>query len=200
MKTKICVCTILFLLLLTSCSGGPVAPTSTPVDIGAVQTAAVEAMLVGLTQTAAAYTPTPEEILLTETPTLTPTLGITEPPAITATPTEVICDNLVFIGDATYPDGSAVTAGEEFVKTWKVKNTGSCTWTTGYHIVNADYGEKMGGLPTALTAEVLPNAEAEISITLKAPIKPGTYSGYWRLANNNGYTFGTILTVVIISQ
>ncbi len=197
MKTKIYVCTILFLLLLTSCSGNTVAPTTTPVDIGAVQTAAVEAMFVSLTQTVAAYTPTPE---FTPTITLTPTLSFTETPAITSTPTENICDNLVFISDATYPDGAVVTVGQEFVKTWKVKNTGSCTWTTGYRIINANYGEKMGGLPTALTAEVLPNTEAEISITLKAPSKPGTYSGYWRLTNNNGYTFGTILTVVILVQ
>jgi hypothetical protein len=196
MKTKICIYTIFFLLLLTSCSPAPVEPTATPVDISAMQTAAVASFIAGMTQTAAVYTATPE---LTATATITPTVSITETPGITGTPTEVICDDLVFISDVTVPDGAIKTAGEEFVKTWKVKSTGSCTWTTGYNIIFA-YGEKLSGQTTALTTEVLPNAEAEISITLKAPLTAGEYKSFWRLANNNGSAFGTVLTVDIIVE
>ena len=90
-----------------------------------------------------------------------------------------------------------MTPGQDFVKSWKVKNIGSCAWSTGYNIIYA-YGDKMGGQTTALTAEVLPNAEADISIPLKAPVKSGTYTGYWHLSSNNGYPFGTTLTVVIV--
>ncbi|MGC1378326.1 MAG: NBR1-Ig-like domain-containing protein [Anaerolineales bacterium] len=202
MKTKNCICTIFFLLFLTSCSGGAVAPTPTPVDIGAVQTAAAETIFANLTQTAAAYTATPE---LTATPTLTPTLSITETPTSTATPngtpTETMCDQMVFVSDVTVPDNTEMTAGQEFVKTWKVKNTGSCTWKSNYLIVYGwgdDPKSKMGSQNTAINVEVLPNAEAEISITLKAPSALGTYHGYWRLQNNNGYNFGIPLTVTIV--
>jgi hypothetical protein len=89
-----------------------------------------------------------------------------------------------------------MTAGQAFIKTWKVKNTGTCSWTTGYSLVYS-YGEKMDGAATPLTAVVAPNSDAEIAVNLKAPLKSGTYSGYWRLANNNGYAFGEIFTVVI---
>ncbi len=34
--------------------------------------------------------------------------------------------------DVTIPDGAPVTPGQEFVKTWKIKNTGICTWDEGY--------------------------------------------------------------------
>jgi hypothetical protein len=200
MKTKICICTIFFILLLTSCSGAAV-PTPIPVDIGAVQTAAVETIFAGLTQTAAAYTATPE---FTETPTLTPTLSVTETPTATATPngtpTEDLCDQMVFVSDVTIPDETVMTPGQEFVKTWKVRNTGSCTWKSNYLIVYGwgDPQGKMGGQNTAIKIEVLPDTEPEISITLKAPTGLGTYHGYWRLQNNNGYTFGKTLSVVII--
>jgi len=198
MKTKICACAMLLVFLLTSCAGGQTEPTATPVDIPAIQTSIVATVFAGATQTVDAYTPTPEP---TEAPpTETPTLGVTDTPTPSGTATEIICDNLEFIGDVTVPDGAVMTAGQEFIKTWKVKNTGSCTWTTGYNVINAEYGEKMSGQTTALAAEILPNTEAEISVTLKAPNTPGTYSGYWRLANNNGYPFGTILTVVIIVE
>lgn len=201
MNIKICIYALLSLALLTACSiGAGSEPTATPIDVGAIQTAAVETVVAGVTQTAAAFTATPAP---TETPTSTPSLDITETPTSTptqaGTPTEVICDNLVFISDATVPDGMVIAAGQEFVKTWKVKNTGSCSWTTGYSIIFA-YGEKLGGQTTALIAEVLSNTEAEISITLKAPLIPGNYGSYWRLANNNGSAFGTVLTVVITVQ
>jgi hypothetical protein len=92
-----------------------------------------------------------------------------------------------------------MTAGQEFIKTWKVKNIGSCTWTTGYHLILA-YGEKMDGQTTFLSSEVLPNTEAEISVKLKAPIKPGTYVGVWIMANNNFLNFDERLTVSIVVQ
>jgi hypothetical protein len=195
MKTKIFASTLLTLTLLTSCAGVSTEPTPTAVDIGAIQTAAVQTVIAEVTQTASAFTPPPtatEAATATSEPTQTPT------PNGPATP--IPCDNLEFVSDSSVPDGTQMTAGQEFVKTWKVKNVGTCTWTTGYNLINADYGEPMSGKTTALTAEVLPNAEAEISITLKAPSQPGTYSGYWRMANNNGFPFGKVLTVVIIVQ
>lgn len=199
MKTKLLSCFLVTILFLTSCTlGATPQPTPTPVDIGAVQTAAVETVVAAVTQTAAAFTPTPMPLPPTETP-LPPTATITPTPAATGTATPNICNALEFIVDATVPDETTMTPGQEFVKTWKVKNIGSCTWTTGYTIIFA-YGEKMGGQATALTAEVLPNTEAEVSITLKSPITPGKYGGYWRLRSNNGENFGTWLSVIIIVQ
>lgn len=190
MKTAHLVSTLLILVLLASCSSGSTSPTPTPVDVNALQTAAVQTVVADITQTAAAQ-PT-ETVLPTETPV--PVSTETPTPAVTSTP--LTCDNSAFINDASVPDGTVMTAGQEFIKTWKVKNTGTCTWTTGYRIIYS-YGEKMGGLPTTLTAEIAPNAASEIAVKLKAPLKSGTYSGYWRLANNNGYAFGEIFTVVI---
>jgi hypothetical protein len=194
MKTKTLSFALVALLLLTSCAAKvtpePIVPTA--VDIGAVQTAAVETVVAAVTQTAEAFTATPAP---TETPA--PTAAPIETPTPAGTATLTVCDNLQFLGDVSIPDGTEFAPGAEFVKTWKVKNTGSCTWKNGYTIIYA-YGEKMSGQTTALTVEVLPNAEAEISINLKAPAQVGTYSGYWRLSSNNNYPFGTMLTVVIV--
>ncbi len=200
MKTKTFAFALALVLLLTSCSSAKPEPTATAVDIGAVQTAAVETVVAAVTQTAAAFTATPqptEPPVATEPPAVVPTEAPTATPTPAGTATQTVCDNLVFISDASVPDNTEMTPGQEFVKSWHVKNTGSCNWNTGYNIVFA-YGEKMGGQTTAITVEVLSNTEADISIPLKAPVKPGTYSGYWRLASNNGYPFGTTLTVVIV--
>jgi len=194
MKTKTLVIVLLGLFLLSSCSAGASAgPTATSVDVGAIQTSAVETIIAPITQTAAAVTPAPT---LTAAPTNTPVPTVSPTYAGTSTPST--CDNMKFVSDSTVPDNTPMTAGQDFVKTWKVLNTGTCSWTTSYSIIFGWGETKMGGLTTSLTSVVAPNTEAEISITLKAPTKSGTYHSYWRLRNNNGYPFGTNLSVVIV--
>lgn len=193
MKTKTILYVLLSLIFLSSCNAGnPAEPAPTAVDVGAIQTSAVETIVAPITQTAAAFTPPPT---LTVAPSDTPASTLSPTPA--GTPTPSICDNLAFVSDSTVPDNTQMPAGQAFVKTWKVKNSGSCTWKTNYTII-LGWGDKMGGQTTSLPVEVAPNTEVEISVTLKAPTKSGTYYGYWRLQNNNGYRFGTALSVIIV--
>jgi hypothetical protein len=43
-------------------------------------------------------------------------------------------DNLDFVEDVTVPDGTVFQPGEEIVKKWKVKNSGTCEWISRYSI------------------------------------------------------------------
>lgn len=193
---KIILITILLLLttLLAACGAGqPGQPTPTEVDINAIQTQAVQTVVAGITRTAA-FMPTETPALPTET--LVPTETLSPTPENTATATVNVCNNSVFVSDVSVPDGTQITAGQKFVKTWKVKNTGSCNWVTTYTI-RYGYGDRLSGRDTYLTAEVLPNQEAEISVELTAPNTPGTYRGYWVLFDNNAFSFGQYLSVII---
>jgi methionine-rich copper-binding protein CopC len=89
-----------------------------------------------------------------------------------------------------------MTPGQNFVKTWQIKNTGTCTWAAGYTLVYG-YGEKMNGKAVALTSDVAPGGTTEVSVNLTAPSKAGNYTAAWRMANANGYPFGAFVTVVI---
>ena len=190
MKTIHLIPVFFLVSLLFGCTGNADV-TIIPIDVHALQTAAVSTIIANITQTADAQ-PT-----LVATKTITPM-----PPTETATSTPAsdlpitLCDNSAFISDASVIDGIQMEAGQEFVKTWLVKNTGTCLWKTGYQLI-FDYGVKLDGLPVILTSEVMPGSEVEISVNLKAPEKPGNYSGYWRLANNNNVPFGQIFTVII---
>ncbi len=64
----------------------------------------------------------------------------TATPTASATP----CDAVGFVKDVTYPDGTQVKAGEVFIKTWRIQNTGSCSWKESYTLVFYT-GEQMGG-------------------------------------------------------
>jgi Ig-like domain from next to BRCA1 gene len=99
-------------------------------------------------------------------------------------------DRAQFVSDVTVPDGTRYDAGTAFKKTWRLKNVGTCTWTTSYSLV-FDSGERMGGpASTAFTGSVAPGATVDMTIDLTAPTSAGRYRGYWKFKNAAGVLFG----------
>lgn len=109
----------------------------------------------------------------------------------TGTPDGELCDRGAFVADVNYPDNSRVEPGAEFTKTWRLRNTGTCTWSPEYAIV-FERGDALDAPPSAplTTTNVPPNETVEVSIQLKAPQTTGTYQGYWMLRNAAGNQFG----------
>jgi hypothetical protein len=195
MMKKLLIFLLMIIVLLTACAPAqPAGPSPTPVDVAAIQTEAVQTVIAAVTQTAAVL-PTETPGPPTETPV--PTATVTPTPEDTPTATPVICNNAIYVEDVTIPDETEVNPGQRFTKTWKVKNTGACGWTRAYSLRYA-FGERMGGLITYLDNIVPADDEVDISIQLVAPQRPGTYRGYWVLYDNNGYTFGEYLSVIIV--
>jgi hypothetical protein len=58
-------------------------------------------------------------------------------------------------------------------------------------------GDKMGGTNTTLGQNVGVNQNGQLSVQLTAPTTNGTYTGYWKLADASGNTFGTTVFVQI---
>ncbi len=126
-------------------------------------------------------------------PTATPTVTGTPPtptPTKSATVPPAACDRAQFVSDVTVPDGTAFAPGIAFTKTWRLKNIGTCTWTTGYSLM-FDSGEKMGGPDTAaMPTNVAPGQTVDITINLTSPTTAGSYRGYWKFKNASGVPFG----------
>jgi hypothetical protein len=110
-----------------------------------------------------------------------------------------------FVADITYGDNNMknppfVNPGEVFVKTWRVQNTGSCTWTPNYRLVYA-YGNvtaaQMGGQPINIPGNVASGQTIDLSVALTAPINPLTYQGFWQVQNDKGNLFGQAIWVAI---
>jgi len=121
------------------------------------------------------------------TPTITPTPG---GPTKTPVPTSS-CDRATFVSDEDVPDGKVFAPDTAFTKTWKLRNTGTCTWTTSYKLVLVS-GDSMGAISNEinLTSTIAPNTTVPISVTLKAPSTNGSYRGYWQFKNKDGALFG----------
>lgn len=130
---------------------------------------------------------------VTDLPTLTPTTAANLPAHVSnCTP------NAEFIGDVTIPDNTVMPYSQKFVKTWKIKNTGTCDWTTGYRIVFW-----MGNQMSAPTVTNLPPARvgqtADVSLNMIVPTDPGVHLSIWKLVGPDGLTFGAQPYVQIIA-
>ncbi len=132
---------------------------------------------------------------LTKTATLavaTPRFSPTPGPATQTNAPDTLC-NQAGAGnplDVTVPDDSVIAAGQSFVKTWKLVNTGTCTWTSGYS-TRFFYGDRMSAPEIVpLQSTVLPSQSVEISVEMVAPQAPGTYQGNWKMMNPAGELFG----------
>ena len=207
MNSKHITLAILLALLLAACA--PQEPPAPLPDINAIYTAAAKTVVAEISATAAAAasltplaSPTAEPTQPSAeapTVTVTVTVGILTTPGAIGTPLG-LCDDANYnpvTVDVTVPDGTVMTPGQEFLKTWKIRNTGACTWGAGYAVVYA-YGEKMNGVPAAISIPVTPNQEVDVSVQFKAPTKVGEYVSTWRMANASGSRFGEFFYVKIV--
>ncbi len=100
------------------------------------------------------------------------------------------CDAAQFLADVTYPDGSTLAPNTSFVKIWRIKNVGTCTWTTSYALVFFGGDAMSAPSAVALAGSVAPGQYIEIPVTLKSPNSDGNFTGYWKLRNASGNLFG----------
>src|ERR1044071_6234837 len=95
-----------------------------------------------------------------------------------------------FVADVTVPDGSIFDASQAFTKTWRLRNIGTCTWTTSYTMV-FDSGTQMGSTASVpFGASVAPGGTIDLSVSMTAPNAAGHYIGYWKFKNAAGTAFG----------
>lgn len=195
---------------------GQTAPTPTPPPEGAAATAAVQTYQAIQSETARAGgsaqqtstdtlapgapsdTPlppsdTPAPPTITTEPSQTPSLTPSYTPSLTPTITQtaIPCNWVQFVSDVTVPDETRVFFNSTFTKTWRLKNIGSCTWTSGYKLI-FDHGDQMNapGEVQLTPGTVAPGGTIDVSVSLKAPATEGTYQGFFRLKSSDGQIFG----------
>ncbi len=149
---------------------------------------AYDTVVAELTQMAV-MTNTPQP---TNTPaaTNTPLPPTATPVPPTATPVPIPCNAATYISDVTIKDGTTLYASESFVKTWRVKNVGSCSWTKEYKIFFFGGNQMGAGSAIAFPKVVNPGESVDLSITMTAPSSTGDFAGSWMLKAANGTVFG----------
>lgn len=217
---RILITLMLSAVLLSACGN---AGAATPQDPNVIYTSVVDTMVASYFTTQTALVPPTSSIptlpmvtYVVSTPVASPTLiyTATRPyytatigTAFSPTPTGTLatptinpsslafgCNNLEFIRDVNFPPGSVLLPGQNFTKTWKVQNTGTCPWMYQYRLTLVG-GDQFGAALVKLGSMIPVNQWTEVSINMDAPNKEGNYANYWRMADSNNNAFGATLVV-----
>ncbi|HTP03075.1 MAG TPA: CAP domain-containing protein [Anaerolineales bacterium] len=167
---KVAVFLAIGLIVFLSACGTPAAtPTTAP-------TVAPTTAPTTVPPTAAAPTTASESPTTSPAPTTAPTAAASAGPCT---------DQASFVADVTVPDYSHFDARSAFTKTWRVKNSGTCTWSTDYKAVYS-HGAALGGPASIPLVETAPGAMVDISADMVAPATDGKYQTFYQLQNASG--------------
>jgi uncharacterized protein YkwD len=110
-------------------------------------------------------------------------------PTHTPVPTKVKVDNppdctdsAAFVADVTVDDYSQFKQGETFTKTWRVENTGTCTWYDAYNLVFYS-GDPLGAPESQPLNVTVPGETQDISVKMTAPDRDAVVRADFELHN-----------------
>jgi hypothetical protein len=207
-------------LILTACGAGNGA-TPTP-DAGSQLTAVASTVQAELTKAAvltpsATFTTIPTDTVAApptaEIPTMpigTLPVGTTVPvegatAAIPATPAVPVAtvpqasipDKALYVSQSI-ADKTKLSAGDKFTIAWKIKNTGTTTWSTKYQIRHYAGESFNADASVAFPKEVKPGDEVDLSVKMVVPSSSGSHNTVWVLTNADGANFYTVdLTIQV---
>lgn len=152
-----------------------------PATVPATESASATATIAG--------SPTEEvEATVVATAIPEPSTAATSQPTVVSTD---CTDAAAFVADITIPDNVHVEPDTGFVKTWRVQNSGSCTWESGYQLIHLG-GDLLGASDSSLSipTSVAPGQTLDLTIEMVSPPAAGAYHSDWILVNSQGVQFG----------
>lgn len=172
-------------LLITACGGGE-DPQA------AIQTSVAETVAA---QTPIVITETPAATLFpTQTPFTTATLGspipLVSPTAGTPPANSKAECAKASLQDESVVDGKIFKPGEQFIKTWYIKNESNCVWDTTYRIIFWSGDILGGGYYYQLPQVTGPGQTVPIALVLTVPTTPGYYRSEWKLQTPDSISYG----------
>jgi hypothetical protein len=159
-------------------------PSYTWLVVAATDTYTVKATIAGVERGAV-------EVAVAEATTPTPTPVVA---ADAAPSTSAGCLKAAFVGE-TVPDGTKFDKGETFVKSWTLKNSGTCAWPVDTALVKIS--SQMGGPDSVSVGTVAVGETKEIQVEMTAPEEDGSFRSDWALKASGTQIFEvyTIITV-----
>jgi Ig-like domain-containing protein len=137
----------------------------------------------------------PTALLTLLSPTPTPTLRVLFVTATPAPPTPSALDcKLIW---QSPPNGSTYYAEEKFSVGWNIKNVGTATWEPGSFQFTYLDGAKLAPRDDLipLTRSVPPGQSIVLSVPMKAPITPRTYTTHWGIRQGDNFFCRLTLTI-----
>lgn len=97
-------------------------------------------------------------------------------------------DEASWVADVTVQDGSVMRPGQDFTKTWRIRNTGTRPWGSGFTLAIFS-GQRMNGPDSVPLPSAQPGQTVDVSVNLRAPETTGTHRSTWKPRDAAGQWF-----------
>ena len=139
-------------------------------------------------------------------PVVTDTIAIEEPGGPDETEAEegetADAANLraAFVADVTVPDNTRFEKGEEFVKTWRLRNSGTGDWPEEMVMAFVS-GAELGKVTEVEVGAIKAGDTVDISVDMQAPEEDGSYRSVWELRKGTtGVTGGGVFVLIQVGE
>jgi hypothetical protein len=146
----------------------------------------------------------------TQQPGLTPQSGLSFTATVgiySTTTTKNGCNDGYLISESLPYDGKTILFNTEFTKSWDFLNTGTCAWDEGYTFA---FVQEFSTGPLYVLPKkdfvipktgpfIEPGKTGTFSVPMRAPKEAGEYIWYFKLKDDAGQYFGSLVWVKIIS-
>jgi len=108
--------------------------------------------------------------------------------------------SVTFITHTTLEPGVKVLPGQQRVKLWLVKNSGTIAWPKGCKLVYFEGQNPGASSPKLAIPCALPGTEVNIASSITTPAEIGNYTTKWRIVDNNNLPFGELETSYTVTD
>lgn len=134
-------------------------------------------------------------------PTLIENPPVTETQQTASAAPAPCLNGMTFVQDLNLDDRNmtappVMQPGQSFVKSWRVRNSGNCNWTSDFALVYVSGNRPeaaMGAQPVLVGQTVAPGQTIDLSASLVAPTTYGVFQAFWQMRDNSGKLFGEVV-------
>lgn len=95
-----------------------------------------------------------------------------------------------FAGSINLSEGQEFQSGETIQVVFTLVNTGTCTWDSGYSLIEVGGDLSPSSDHLTLTGDVASGESVQLQVEYTAPAQPGPYLAVWKMADPQGGVFG----------
>ncbi|XP_066862154.1 protein ILRUN isoform X2 [Kogia breviceps] len=97
--------------------------------------------------------------------------------------------SMSFVEDVTIGEGESIPPDTQFIKTWRIQNSGAEAWPPGVCLKYVG-GDQFGHVNMVMVRSLEPQEIADVSVQMCSPSRAGMYQGQWRMCTATGLYYG----------
>nr|XP_028703494.1 uncharacterized protein C6orf106 homolog isoform X1 [Macaca mulatta] len=104
--------------------------------------------------------------------------------------------SMSFVEDVTIGEGESIPPDTQFVKTWRIQNSGAEAWLPGVCLKYVG-GDQFGLVNVVIVRALEPLKIADVSVQMCSSSRAGMYQGQWWMCTATGLCYGDVIWVIL---